>query len=159
VALPRFRPAPIAPLLLALLIGACGKAADPANGSAQGEPVAATVSFTGKLQPGLYDVVQTGDVEDQSKECVTAEQLAKGQIASDDSLQEGWRFVRNSMSGGRYAFEAAGPAKARIVSDGTYTATSYAGDFAMHFEQDGKPQAIRLKVKATRIGDDCKDEE
>lgn len=158
MALHRFRPAPLAPLLLALATGACGDAAGPANGSAAREPAGASTGFAGKLQPGLYDVVQTGDVEDHDTECITAAQLAKGQLAPDDSLQEGWRFVRNSMSGGRYAFEAAGPANARIISDGTYTATTYDGDFAMHYDQGGKPQTIRIKIKAKRIGGDCEAE-
>ncbi|MCX8476924.1 MAG: DUF3617 family protein [Sphingomonas sp.] len=159
MALHRFRPAPMAPLLLALLIGACGKANAPANEAAASESVAAGTGFAGKLQPGLYDVVQTGDVEDHDKECITAEQLGKGEIASAESLQEGWRFVRNRMSGGRYEIEAAGPSNARLVSEGTYDSTSYQGTFVMNFEQDGKPQALRLKVKATRVADDCKDKD
>lgn len=147
----------MAPLLLALLVGACGGAKAPANDTGAREAAATAASFGGKLLPGLYDVVQTGDVEDRDTECITAEQLAKQQIAPEDSLQEGWRFVRNSMSGGRYSFEAAGPANARIVSDGTYTATTYDGNFVMTYDQAGKSQAIRLKVKATRIADNCKD--
>lgn len=152
----RFRPAPMAPLVLALLVGACGWAKAPTNESGVSETTATTASFGGKLLPGLYKVVQTGDVAMEDEECLTPEQIAKDEIAPSDSLQEGWRFVRNRMSGGRYEMEAAGPANARIVSNGTYDATSYTGDFAMHFTQDGKPQTIKIGVKATRIADSCK---
>lgn len=159
MALHRFRPAPLAPLLLALLLGACGKATAPVNELAASESAAAGAGFGEKLQPGLYDVVQTGDVESHETECITAEQLGRGEIASAESLQEGWRFVRNRMSGGRYEIEAAGPANARLVSEGTYDSTRYQGAFALSFEQDGKPQTLRIKVMATRVADICKNKD
>lgn len=113
--------------------------------------------------PGLYEVVQTGDVDITEKECITAGQLAKGQIAPEESLKEGWRFVRNTMSGGRYDIEAVGPSNARMVSTGTYGETSYQGEWSMTFDQKGEKQSINFTARARRIADSCegleKDEE
>lgn len=155
MALIRFRPAPLAPLLLTLLIAGCGTGGAPANGSAATDTSGGGSIFGGSLKPGLYEVVQTGDAPGTEKECLTAEQLAKGEIAPSDSLQEGWRFVRNNMSGGRYDVEAAGPSNAKIVSSGTYDSTSYEGDWVMSYDEGGKAQTIKIHAKARHISDSC----
>jgi len=162
VALIRFRPAPLAPLLLTVLIAGCGTGGTggaPANGSAGADKAGAESLLAGGLKPGLYEVVQTGDVEITEKECLSAEQLAKGQLAPEESLQKGWRFVRNSMSGGRFDVEATGPSNARMVAAGTYGQTSYQGEWSMTFDQNGEKQAINFTAKAKRIADSCEDKE
>lgn len=148
MALHRFRPAPLAPLLPVFLIAGCGT---PANGSA--DAVAALAGNA--LVPGLYEVIQVGDVEGIEKECLTAEQLAKSQIAPADSVQEGWRFVRNSMAGGRFDVEAIGPSNARMVATGTYGQKSYQGEWSMTFDQNGEKQAINFTAKARHVSDSC----
>lgn len=159
MALIRFRPAPLAPLLLAVLIAGCGTGGAPANGAAGADKAGAELLLASGLEPGLYEVVQTGDVEITEKECISAEQLAKGQLAPEESLQKGWRFVRNSMSGGRFDVEATGPSNARMVAAGTYGQTSYQGEWSMTFDQNGEKQAINFTAKAKRIADSCEGRE
>lgn len=143
-----------APLLLTLLIAGCNKSDAPAN-AASAEDAAVAAGFGSKLEPGLYEVAQTGDVEITMKECFTAEQLARGQFVTEDDLQKGWRFVRNTMSGGRFDVEATGPANARMVNIGTYGQTSYQGESSMTFDNDGEKQAINIAFKAKRIASSC----
>lgn len=149
-----FRAAPLAPLLLTLGIAGCNKSDAPVNQvGAEGAAVAA--GFGSKLEPGLYEVVQTGDVDVTMKQCLTADQLAKDQLVGEADLQKGWHFVKNSMAGGRFEVEAVGPSNARMVEIGTYGQTTYQGESSMTFDNDGKKQALNIRYKARRIANSC----
>ncbi|NIJ21837.1 hypothetical protein FHS95_003548 [Sphingomonas naasensis] len=150
----RFPAAPLAPLLLTLLIVGCSKGDAPANG-ASAEEAAAVAGIGSKLEPGLYEIVQTGDVDITIKQCLSAEQLAKSRLVGEDDLQKGWHFVRNSMSGGRFEVEAVGPSDARMVETGTYGQTAYQGESSMTYDNGGEKQAINIRYKARRIAAGC----
>ncbi len=143
-------------LVLPWLLGACGGQGSAGTNAAAGagaEPRGQAAA--GSLRPGLYRIVQTGDGGGEEQRCITHEIIAAGQYMAPKDLQPGWTVVRNRASGGTVDFEAAGPAKGRMVLTGSYTATSFTVDGVMTFDHEGETMTMKNRETGTFVSADC----
>jgi len=154
----------IAALCAVLLLAGCGEQGGTAGGSAlasgAGKPSSGSldiqpVMFAGPLRPGLYRLVQTGDVADETTRCITAAQIGRKSYIEPGDLQEGWRVVSDSMTRGRIDVEAAGPDGAKMVFDGNYAVDRFTIDAVMTFQLDGKSQRLTNRLVGTYASADC----
>ena len=111
--------------------------------------------FSGPLRPGLYKIVQTGDADEETERCLTADTLAKGGYVSARDVQPGWTVIRNRASGGVIDFEASGPAKGKMSFKGRYTATGFTLDAVLSFEHKGQPMTLNNHQVGTFQSADC----
>jgi len=119
-------------------------------------PPAATPSIqAAALTPGLYRTVQTGDVEDESRRCFTAAQIAKGSFVGADGIGEGWRATVDRMSGGAITVEGTGPADGRMTMKGRHDGKSYSVDSVLAFTAGGEAQRIAITQHGTFLSPDC----
>ncbi|MBN8813576.1 MULTISPECIES: DUF3617 family protein [unclassified Sphingomonas] len=143
-------------LLLPCLLGGCGQEdAASANAGAGSTAQPALQGFSGSLRPGLYKIVQTGDADEETERCITAETLAKGGYVAAKDVQPGWTVVRNRASGGVIDFEAHGPAKGRMSFKGSYTAAGFTLDAVLGFEHKGQPMTLENHQVGTFLSADC----
>ncbi|MDH4743623.1 DUF3617 domain-containing protein [Sphingomonas sp. CBMAI 2297] len=144
-------------LLLPSLLGGCGQepAANASANAVAGAAQPALQGFGGSLRPGLYKIVQTGDAEEESERCITAETLAKGGYVAAKDVQPGWTVVRNRASGGVIDFEAKGPAKGLMSFKGSYTAAGFTLDAVLSFEHNGQPMTLKNRQVGTFQSADC----
>ncbi len=112
-------------MALALVLAGCGEGGDAAAPGGGAQAALPTAAMTGSMRPGLYRVVQTGDVEIEEERCVTAAQAASGRLPMSSSSDEGWTVHTNRAAAGRIAVSATHRGGGRMTLSGGYGADSF----------------------------------
>ena len=138
------------------LATACGESGDArAAGAPAGVAMAATAGGA-MLRPGLYHVVQTGDVEIEEERCLKAADLAAGRFVPADEIQPGWVVDANRLSAGTIDVAARHPkGSGRMRMAGRYTADSFTVDATLEMPIEGEPHSVRTSAQGTFLAALC----
>lgn len=109
------------------------------------------------MRPGLYRVVQTGDVEIEEERCITPDDVAAGRFAPPDSMSEGWSVASNRASAGRIEVSARHPDGARMTITGSYGLDSFIAEGELHIMVNGERHHIRTTQRGTLISSHCEE--
>lgn len=144
---------------LTALLTACGDSGDAApSTNAQNAAAAISPAITGSMRPGLYRIVQTGDVEIEEERCFTSDDVASGRFAPPDSISDGWVISTNRASGGRIEVSARHPDGARMTITGNYQPDSFVAEAELNMVMNGAPHRIRTIQQGTLLSASCEDE-
>ena len=141
----------------ALLLAACGgKATDEADAPASGASSdGGATANAGSFRPGLYTVVQTGDVEIEEERCFLAADVAAGRFGTPGSLSDGWIIDTNRMAGGAIKVVASHPTGSRLNIGGTFERESFEVDGLLEIELNGEIHVVRTKQRGTFASSTC----
>lgn len=137
-----------------LLLSACSSAqkddaGDRSTLSANGEP----------LRAGLYRIDQTGDVDHQDERCIHAEDIAAGRFGMPGTVEDGWAFHTNRMSGGTIEVAAQHPSGSRLTIGGTFQKESFDVQGTMEMKLNGETHVIRTRQRGVLVSPTCAAEE
>lgn len=123
------------------------EAAKSASLSASGEP----------LRAGLYQVVQTGDVDIEEERCFRAEDVAAGRFAMAKSAGDGWTVETNRMSAGTIEVAARHPSGSRLTIGGRFERESFAVDGVLELKLNGETHIVRTRQQGKFVSPTCPD--
>jgi len=130
----------------ALLFSACAQGEAPREAADEGQTLTRPVSALaggGSLRPGLYHVVQTGDVEIEEERCIEADNVAAGRFLADEDMGHGWAVERNSLANGKIEVIARHPTGSRAHLQGSFGKDSYVVNARMEMKVNGETHLIR----------------
>lgn len=110
------------------------------------------------LRPGLYHVVQTGDVAVEDERCFNAADLAAGRFAVPGSADDGWVIDTNRMSGGTIEVAARHPSGSRLNFDGTFQKESFDVEGTLEMKLNGETHVIRTRQMGAFASSTCPDD-
>lgn len=136
-----------------LFLAGCGATE---NKGERGEPGGSTFSAGSEpLRPGLYHVVQTGDVAVEDERCFNAADVAAGRFAVPGSADDGWVIDTNRMSGGTIEVAARHPSGSRLNFDGTFQKESFDVEGRLEMKLNGETHVIRTRQMGAFASPTC----
>lgn len=144
------------------LIAACGEG-DGARAAERpperSEVALAANARSASLRPGLYRVIQTGDVELEDERCILASDVAAGRFAAGELVPSGWTVETNRMSGGTIALAARHPVGGRIALSGSYQVETFRISGTLDLPVKGEQHHVRVTAQGDFQSPDCDDAE
>lgn len=139
----------------ALLLSACGGAPSEETATGDASPAVQVAAKSGPFRAGLYNVVQTGDVEIEEERCFHAADIAAGRFGAPASAGDGWTLDSNRMSDGVIKVSASHPNGSRLNIGGTFEPESFevAGLFEMKL--NGETHVVRTKQRGVFASPTC----
>lgn len=139
----------------ALLLAACGSDDSGAATTDGGASPMRTDVSSELLRAGLYQVVQTGDVDIEEERCFNAEEIAAGRFGVPDMAGDGWTLDTNRMSRGTIEVAAWHPSGSRLTISGTYGREAFMTKGTLEVKLNGETHIIRTQQRGRFTSSDC----
>lgn len=143
----------------ALLIGGCALALAACSSEKGGAENVAQSALPGaggeSLRAGLYQVVQTGDVEIEEERCFKAEDVAAARFAVPGSAGDGWTVDTNRMSGGTIEVAARHPSGSRLNLGGIFGREFFTIDGTLEMKLNGETHVVRTQQRGRFASPTC----
>lgn len=107
------------------------------------------------LRPGLYHIVQTGDVDIEEERCLKSSDVEAGRFVVPGMTGDGWTFHTNRMSGGTIEVAAHHPSGGKLNIDGTFEKESFTVEGTVELKLNGETHVVRTQQRGAFASPTC----